>query len=100
MRSRSLYYNFHTFLINCRQYKNIYTEFSFVNNRLRIDIAYKNETTEMIDTTLPEVVDYNKVYEENYTAKVTVLIREDNSTYNFRSCQKQDRRTCSSYSRR
>lgn len=76
-------YNFHTFLINCRQYKNIYTDFKFENNRLKIDIAYKEETTEMIDTTLPEVVDYNKVQEEEVTAKVTVLIREDNSEYNL-----------------
>lgn len=76
-------YNFHTFLINCRQYKNIYTDFKFENGRLRIDIENKQETTELIDTTLPEVVDYNKIYEEDITAKVTVLIREDNSTYNL-----------------
>lgn len=76
-------YNFHTFLINCRQYKNIYTEFKFENKRLKIDISYKQEDTELIDTTLSEVVDYNKVYEEEVTAKVTVLIREDNSEYNL-----------------
>jgi len=57
-------YNFHTFLINCRQNKNIYTEFKFENNRLKIDISYKEEATEMIDTTLPEIVDYNKIKEE------------------------------------
>ena len=76
-------YNFHTFLINCRQYKNIYTEFKFEDGRLRIDIQNKKETTEMIDTTLPEVVDYNKVYEEDITAKVQVYIREDGSEYNL-----------------
>lgn len=76
-------YNFHTFLINCRQYKNIYTEFQFINGRLRIDISYKEETAQMIDTTLPEVTDYNKIYENDVTAKVTVLIREDNSEYNL-----------------
>lgn len=76
-------YNFHTFLINCRQYKNIYTDFQFVDGRLRIDISYKEEDTELIDTTLPEVTDYNKTYENDVTAKVTVLIREDNSEYNL-----------------
>lgn len=76
-------YNFHTFLINCRQYKNIYTDFKFENGRLRIDISYKEETTQMIDTTLPEVTDYNKIYENDVTAKVTVLIREDGSEYNL-----------------
>lgn len=76
-------YNFHTFLTNCRQYKNIYTDFKFQNGRLKIDILYKQETTELIDTTLTEVTDYNKVYEEDVTAKVTVLIREDGSEYNL-----------------
>lgn len=86
-------YNFHTFLINCRQYKNIYTEFSidFIEDentglyscRLLVDISYKNETTQLIDTTLPEVTNYNKIYENDVTAKVTVLIRENNSTYNL-----------------
>lgn len=76
-------YNFHTFLINCRQNKNIYTEFKFENNRLKIDISYKEESTEMIDTTLPEVVDYNKIYEEEATAKVQVYIRENDSEYNL-----------------
>lgn len=50
---------------------------------LRIDIENKQETTELIDTTLPEVTDYNKIYEEDVTAKVTVLIREDGSEYNL-----------------
>ena len=76
-------YNFHTFLINCRQNKNIYTDFKFEDGRLKITIENKEETTEMIDTTLPEVVDYNKVYEEDVTAKVQVYIREDGSEYNL-----------------
>lgn len=76
-------YNFHTFLINCRQNKNIYTEFKFENNRLKIDIGYKEESAEMIDTTLPEVVDYNKIKEEEITAKVQVYIRENGSEYNL-----------------
>lgn len=76
-------YNFHTFLINCRQAKNICTDFKFVNGRLRIDIENKEDTIALIDTTLAEVTDYNKVYEADYTAKVQVLIREDNSIYNL-----------------
>ena len=50
---------------------------------LRIDIENKQETTELIDTTLPEVTDYNKIYEEDFTAKVQVYIREDGSEYNL-----------------
>ena len=76
-------YNFHTFMTNCRQYKNIYTEFTFDKGRLKIDIANKEESVQLIDTTLPEVTDYNKIYEEDVTAKVTVLIREDGSEYNL-----------------
>lgn len=76
-------YNFHTFLINCRQAKNICTDFKFVDGRLRIDIENKEDTIALIDTTLAEVTDYNKVYETDYTAKVQVLIRENNSVYNL-----------------
>ena len=76
-------YNFHTFLINCRQYKNIYTEFKITNGKLRIDISNKNDDPKLIDTTLSEISDYNKIYETSITAKVEVLIREDNSTYNL-----------------
>lgn len=76
-------YNFHTFLINCRQYKNIYTDFKFEDGRLKIDINCKEETTELIDTTLPEVTDYNKIHEEDVTAKVQVYIRENGSEYNL-----------------
>lgn len=50
---------------------------------LKIDIENKQETTELIDTTLPEVTDYNKIYEEDVTAKVQVYIREDGSEYNL-----------------
>ncbi len=84
-------YNFHTFLINCRQYKNIYIDFKFENGRLRIDIENKRETTKLIDTTLPEVTDYNKIYEADVTAKVQVYIREDGSEYNL--YLKKDRTT-------
>lgn len=82
-------YNFHTFLTNCRQYKNIYTEFkieidtSSKQSKLRIDISHKEETAQLIDTTLPEVTDYNKIYENDVTAKVTVYVREDESEYNL-----------------
>ena len=76
-------YNLHTFLINCRQYKDIYTDFKFVNKRLKITIEKKQESVALIDTTLPEVTDYNKIYEEDVTSKVTVLIREDGSEYNL-----------------
>lgn len=76
-------YNFHTFLTNCRQYKNIYTEFKFENGRLIIDIENKQEETQLIDTTLPEVTDYNKIYEDDITAKVTVYIRENGNEYNL-----------------
>ena len=76
-------YNFHTFLINCRQYKNIYTEFSIVDRKLRIDISYKSEETILIDTTLAEVTNYNKVYEVDPVTKEEAYIREDGSTYNL-----------------
>ncbi len=79
-------YNFHTYLINCRQYKNIYTEFKFegiINRRLKIDIENKSESTMLIDTTLAEVTGYNKVYEVDPVTKVEAYVREDGSVYNL-----------------
>ena len=79
-------YNFHTYLINCRQYKNIYTEFKFegiANRRLKIDIENKSESTMLIDTTLAEVTGYNKVYEVDPVTKVEAYVREDGSVYNL-----------------
>lgn len=79
-------YNFHTYLINCRQYKNIYTEFKFegiTNRRLKIDIQNKSESTMLIDTTLAEVTGYNKVYEVDPVTKVEAYIRENGSIYNL-----------------
>lgn len=73
-------YNFHTFLINCRQYKDVYTDFSIVNKRLKIDIGYKLEETMLIDATLPEVTNYNKIYEVDPVTKVEAYIRADSST--------------------
>lgn len=79
-------YNFHTYLINCRQYKNIYTEFKFegiANRRLRIDIENKLESALLIDTTLAEVTGYNKIYEVDPVTKVEAYVRENGSTYNL-----------------
>lgn len=78
-------YNFHTFITNCRQAKNVYTEFSivYVNNqkRLRIDIERKEESTKLIDTTIAEVTQYKKIYEVDPVTKVEAYIREDESLY-------------------
>lgn len=79
-------YNFHTYLINCRQYKNIYTEFKIegiTNRRLRIDIENKTESTMLIDTTLAEVTGYNKVYEVDPVTKVEAYIRENGYIYDL-----------------
>ena len=54
-----------------------------VNMKLEIDVGYKSEDNKLIDTTLPEVTNYNKVKEEDVTAKVTVYIRENDTEYNL-----------------
>jgi microcystin-dependent protein len=76
-------YNFHTFLINCRQNKNIYCDFKFENGRMRIDIKNKVENMVLIDTTVKEVTNYNKIYEVDPITKVQVYIREDGTEYNL-----------------
>ena len=80
-------YNFHTFITNCRQYKDIYTDFSIVvvngSRRLRIDIGYKKESTKLIDTTIEEVTNYNKIYEVDPVTKVECFVRENESVYNL-----------------
>lgn len=86
--SENMIYNFHTFLINCRQNKNIFTNICVLRdeergNRLQIDIEYKELETILVDTTLSEVVNYNKIYEVDPVSKVTVFCRDNNSEYNL-----------------
>lgn len=76
-------YNFHTFLSNCRQYRDVYTEFSIDNHRLKIEVGNKQEVVMLVDTTLAEVTGYNKVYEVDPVTKVQAYIREDGSIYNL-----------------
>ena len=76
-------YNFHTFMENCREYQNVYVDFSIENGYLNITIKYKNDTPVTIDTTIPEITHYNKVYEQDITAKVTVYVRETNEIFNW-----------------
>ena len=85
-------YNFHTFLTNCRQYKDIYTSIYLsvasqdttgIKMKLVINVGYRNLSQKMIDTTLPEVTNYNKIKEEDITAKVTVYIRATGNEYNL-----------------
>lgn len=76
-------YNFHTFLENCREHKNVFTDFKFEDGKLKVTIKHKEDTPVIIDTTLPEVTHYNKVYEQDITAKVSVYIRENDTVQNY-----------------
>lgn len=76
-------YNFHTFMENCREHHNVFTDFKFEDGKLKITIAYKNDSAVIIDTTLPEVTHYNKVYEQDITAKVQVYVRENDTIQNY-----------------
>lgn len=76
-------YNFHTFMENCREHHNVFTDFKFEDNKLKVTIKHKEDTPVIIDTTLPEITNYNKVYEQNITAKVQVYIRENDTTQNY-----------------
>lgn len=82
--SKDYLYNLHTFITNCRQNSNIYTDFKFENNRLRIDIENKNDQSiTNIDTTLPEIIDYKKIYEQKVTSKVECYCRDTQNVYNL-----------------
>lgn len=89
--SQNFIYNFHVFLINCRQNSNIYTDFKFENGRLRIDIENKIQNEVKIDTTLAEVTDYKKIFENKITAKVSCYCRDTENIYNL--YLKTDRKT-------
>lgn len=76
-------YNFHTFITNCRQYKDIYCEFKFNKNNLEINILHKDDSVKLVDTTLDEVVECTKIYEVDPVTRVEAYIQEDNTTYNL-----------------
>jgi len=67
-------YNFHTFMTNCRQNKNIDTKFDIDTEKITVTIENKgNETPISIDTTNNDVINYDKIYEVDITSKVIVI---------------------------
>jgi len=79
INSENLIYNFHTFMVNCRQNKNIFTELAIEQgtpNRLHIHIKNIVDDQVLVDTTVSEVTDYLKQYEVDPVAKVQCFIRD------------------------
>lgn len=74
-------FNLHTYITNCRQYKDIRTSFEFKNNKLNIYIEKKPNKQIKIDTNLVEVLDTNITEEEELITKVEAYIRSDKTKY-------------------
>ena len=77
--SENLIYNFRTFMVNCRQNKDIFTELTIEQgdtNRLHIYIRNIVDEQVLIDTTVSEVTGYLKQYEVDPVAKVQCFIRD------------------------
>ncbi|MEG0510888.1 MAG: hypothetical protein RR664_06420, partial [Clostridia bacterium] len=83
--AENMIYNFHTFLTNCRQNKNIYTDISINPNtkKMNINITYKENAETLIDTTVSEVVNYNKIYDVDPVTKVTAFCRDTQKEVNL-----------------
>ena len=77
-------YNFHTFMTNCRQNKNISVDFKISQNEILVTIAnIDSKPVIRIDTTNNDVINYKKVYELNITSKVTVKCGDTNNILNY-----------------
>ena len=76
-------YNLHTFIINCRQAKNIDIKYTITKNKLILDIEKINSNKILIDCTTSEVIDYKKTYDSDPVSKVTVYCPTDKSEYNL-----------------
>lgn len=74
-------FNLHTYITNCRQYKNIRTDFEFKNNKLYIYIEKKTNKLQKIDTNVVEIIDIETTDEEDYITKVEVYVRYNKTRY-------------------
>lgn len=70
--SNNTIYNFYTFLVNARKNFNIFLTYKIFKNKLKISIEHKNYEVQKIDTTISEIVNYNKVYEDTTLSKITI----------------------------
>lgn len=69
-------YNFHTYITDAKQHYDINIDYVFGNNKLKIIIYKETNETQIIDTTVSDVIDYEEVIELKYTAKVTVKAKD------------------------
>ena len=77
-------YNFHTFMTNCRQNKNISVEFQVLQSEIIVTIEnIGNQEVVKIDITNNDVIKYNKVYEMNITSRVTVKCGDTGNILNY-----------------
>lgn len=74
-------FNLHTYITNCRQYKNIRTDFAFKNDKLYIYIEKKTNKLQKIDTNVAEIIDKETTDEEDYITKVEAYVRNDKTKY-------------------
>ena len=77
-------YNFHTFMTNCRQNKNISVNFEIKQEEIVVTIEnIGNQDVVKIDTTNNDVIKYNKVYEMNITSRVIVKCGDTGNILNY-----------------
>ncbi len=77
-------YNFHTFMTNCRQNKNISVVFELTQQEIVVTIKnIDNQNVIKIDTTNNDVINYNKIYEMDITSRVTVKCGDTGNILNY-----------------
>lgn len=76
-------YNFYTFMTNCTQNYNIVYDFQIVDSRLKMTIkSIEDNTEDFVDCNVPDIINYNEIFNTKVTAKVTVLC-EDKSEHTW-----------------
>ena len=74
-------FNLHTYMTNCRQYKNIRTSFIFKDEKLNIYIERKENKQIKIDTNVAEILEVVTTEEEELITKVEAYVRNNKSKY-------------------
>lgn len=74
-------YNFHTFVTNCTQNYNIILDFSYDKGRIKLTIYKQDAERQLIDTTIPDISNYEEKFETSVTAKVIVKTDTDVQTW-------------------
>lgn len=74
-------FNLKNYLVTVQDNESIFLDYSFENDKLRINIEKKEPSNILLDTTITDVSDYKEVFTDSKLAKLIVIWKRSNVSY-------------------